>query len=423
MEDQLADGAALFQTENSRRPSLFYAGADYLMWWVNHGPAPILLTTAPNNGLNANGLTGGVLGQPGTIVLFTGRDLEFGAFSAIRATAGVGLGEDGFWALEAGGFILPKRSVNFTRIGNSDGTPLLTIPYLDAVTAQQKSLDVNSQDIDGKPFLSGSFAIHSDILVWGYEINAVAHSIRTAERSFEILVGFRSLTLNENLSINQIFSSAQDDVLTLQFPRAGQGADSYFFLPKEAIVKVVDSFATRNQFYGANVGGRFGWDFGRLSADLTAKIAVGVTHQQVEIDGSSFSSLVKLNPNSNVTTPNLTTPGGMFALQGNIGSFTQNPFTVVPEIGFNLNYAVASWLNLRVGYSGIYWSNVARPGAQIDTVLNSKLIPTGPLVNAGPPGGAVGAFLPGLEQGRPYFVFRETAFWAHGVNFGLEFRY
>ena len=69
----------------------------------------------------------------------------------------------------------------------------------------------------------------------------------------------------------------------------------------------------------------------------------------------------------------------------------------------------------------LYWSNVARPGSQIDTVLNSKLVPTGALLptNTNP----VGLFVPGAEQGRPYFAFRDTAFWAHGLNFGMELRY
>jgi hypothetical protein len=74
------DGAPPLSLE-PRRVSVFYVDADYLYWWVNHAPAPVLLTTAPNNGLNANGLTGGILGQPGTHVLLSGDDLGYGAFS------------------------------------------------------------------------------------------------------------------------------------------------------------------------------------------------------------------------------------------------------------------------------------------------------------------------------------------------------
>jgi hypothetical protein len=159
---------------------------------------------------------------------------------------------------------------------------------------------------------------------------------------------------------------------------------------------------------------------GDLAVDLTAKVAVGVTHQQATIDGVSGAAAVA-DPNTMAVLTNLATPGGVFAQRNNIGSFSQHPFTVVPEVGLNLKYAVTSWLRVHAGYSALYWSNVARPGGQIDNVLNSKLIPTGALLptNTIP----VGAFIPGAEQGRPYFVFRDTAFWAHGLNVGLEFRY
>jgi hypothetical protein len=296
----------------------------------------------------------------------------------------------------------------------------LTIPFLDAASGQQASLDLSSQDSVGNPFLIGSIGIHSDIQVWGTEFNVIAHSIRTAERSVDLLLGFRSLTLNENLTITQTIVPAQDGDITLQFPTVGQGAGSYFFGVAGNPVYVFDSFSARNQFYGPQLGGRFRWDLGRWTADLSAKVAVGVTHQQVTIDGASAATLA-INPNTGALAPNLVTPGGMFALQGNIGSFSQNQFTIVPEIGLNLNYALTSWLHIRAGYSALYWSNVARPGAQFDSSLNAKLIPTGALLPSNP--SPVGAFLPGSEQGRPYFVFRDTAFWAQGVSFGVEFRY
>lgn len=171
------------------------------------------------------------------------------------------------------------------------------------------------------------------------------------------------------------------------------------------------------------MAGVFSWIFGNFTADLNAKVALGVTHQQVTIGGSSTATAV-VNPTTLVVSNNLTTPGGVFAQQFNSGTFSQDQFTIVPEIGVNLKYAVTSWLQFQLGYSVLYWSNVARPGSQIDTTLNSKLIPTGALLpTTTSPTSPVGSFVPGQEQGRPYFFFRDTAFWAHGVNFGMELRY
>ena len=277
--------------------------------------------------------------------------------------------------------------------------------------------------MNGNPYLLGTYVVHADIQVWGYEFNAIAHSIRTADRSIDLFAGFRSLRLEESLNIDQKVTAFNDGDITLQFPTTGQGVGSFFNVAGNTPVFISDAFRTRNDFYGGQLGSKFSWDLGPLTADMTAKVALGVTHQQVSINGSSTATVVT-DPRTNATAT-LTTPGGAFALLNNSGNFSQNQFTVVPEIGLNLKYALTSWLHLHVGYSAIYWSNVARPGAQIDPVLNSKLIPTGALLNflPVPPGIPVGAFIPGQEQGRPFFVFKDTAFWAHGVNFGMEFRY
>jgi hypothetical protein len=425
MDAPASEGTTVIPMDYPRRTSLVYANADYLLWFVHHGPAPDMLTTAPGNGLNANGLTGGVIGQPGTQIIFTGDDLNYHVVSGIRVAIGVNLGDDGFWSLQADGLYLAKRNINATFNGNSDGLPLLTLPFIDAASGIPSALDINSQNAAGAPFLNGSISFHSDLSVWGYEANAIAHSIRTPQKSVDIMFGYRQLSLTENLLINQTLvippappgSPSNEGNITLQFPTAGQG--NYLSVKENAPVYITDSFGTRNMFYGAQVGTRFRWDFGNLSANLTGKVALGVTHQQVAIEGSTTATAVTTATGGTAT--NLTTPGGVFALQGNSGNFSQNQFTVVPEIGLNLKYAVTSWFSVQIGYTGLYWSNVARPGAQMDNVINSKLIPTGPFLatNTVPPG----AFVPGAEQGRPYFTFRDTAFWAHGVNFGVEFRY
>jgi hypothetical protein len=226
--------------------------------------------------------------------------------------------------------------------------------------------------------------------------------------------------MSENLAIDQTIVPATEGNISLQFPTAGNGAASYFNIPAGVPVTIADRFSARNNFYGPQVGGRFSWAFGRFGADLNGKVAVGVTRQRVTIDGVSNAAF-GVDPVTLGVVSNLSTPGGVFALQNNIGTFTQNQFTVVPEIGLNLKFAVSDFLTVHVGYSALFWSNVARPGAQIDTTLNSKLVPTGALLptNTSP----TGAFIPGAEQGRPYFAFQDRSFWAHGLNFGLEVRY
>jgi hypothetical protein len=396
----------LFQAPTSTSTRAFI-DIDFMTMWVRNGPSPTLLTTAPNNGLNVNGLTGGDIGQPGTTQVFGSGNLNYGAIPAIRFGGGWNFGDDGFWGIEAWGFILPKMNLNYTASGNANGTPLLTIPFLDAATGIQSSLVVVGQDNAGNPYLTGSVTIHSDIEVWGYELNAVAHSIRSGNRSFDLLVGFRSMGLNENLSMNQNITSLQDGAITIQQPVANGNPSNYVNVPAGGTVQVLDSFSTTNRFYGGQIGGRFGWDLGRLNLELTGKLAVGATEETASIYGFSSATFGGRT---------ITTPGGVFALTSNMGNYSQSQFSVVPEIGLKLSYALTSWAQVHVGYNALYWSNVARPGAQIDSVLNSKLIPTGASLTGV-------QFNTSTEQGRPIFSFQDTSFWAQGITVGLEFRY
>jgi hypothetical protein len=62
------------------------------------------------------------------------------------------------------------------------------------------------------------------------------------------------------------------------------------------------------------------------------------------------------------------------------------------------------------GYNFLYWSNVIRPGDQIDRTVDLTFVPNAPPV---PPSG----------QNRPAPTFGQSDFWAQGVQFGVQFRW
>ncbi len=137
---------------------------------------------------------------------------------------------------------------------------------------------------------------------------------------------------------------------------------------------------------------------------MVGKVALGMTHQEVTINGGS----VLLGPTGNAITA---VPGGVQALTSNIGRYSSDQFTVVPELGINLAYDVTERLRVRVGYSFLYCSSVARPGQQIDFTLNPGLVPTDATY-----GTAANPARPGPTGSR-------SDFWAQTVNLGFEFRY
>jgi len=132
------------------------------------------------------------------------------------------------------------------------------------------------------------------------------------------------------------------------------------------------------------------------------KIALGTMHETVNVNGAQSIVL------TNGTTS--TAAGGLLALPGaNIGSFSQNKFAVVPEVGVNIGYHFTPHFRVFVGYNFLYLSNVLRAADQIDTGLDVTRIPNFP-VAAAP-----------LGTARPAIPFRETGLTVQGLNFGLQF--
>ena len=46
------------------------------------------------------------------------------------------------------------------------------------------------------------------------------------------------------------------------------------------------------------------------------------------------------------------------ALPSNIGHYSRDQFSVVPEVGLNVGYQLTRHVSLSAGYTCIYWSNV-----------------------------------------------------------------
>ena len=103
-----------------------------------------------------------------------------------------------------------------------------------------------------------------------------------------------------------------------------------------------------------------------MSFDATGKVALGFTHEAVQVLGS----ITQLGPNP-LTPPGLGTfPGGIFTQPSNIGRRTADRFAVLPSLELRMGYDVTQRAQVFVGYDVTYWSQVVRPGNQVDHAVN-----------------------------------------------------
>jgi Putative beta barrel porin-7 (BBP7) len=346
-----------------------WASGEYLLWWTKNAPSAILVTTG-----SAADAFPGALGQAGTRTLFGGSGFDAGATSGFRVTIGGWNDRECGIGLEASGFMLQQRSAGFHAASDPTGNPSLYLPVFRADLGREGTYRIADPTFG----LNGRVAIGAQTQLWGAEINGLANLVRNNCLTVDLIGGFRYAGLAEDLTVNTVSNDTVNVFTDL----------------------TTDRFATRNHFYGGQLGLRAGYLFGRASLDVSGKVALGVTHESVDISGSTFEA------GPGAVTPGLF-PGGVFSQRTNIGTSSRNPFAVMPEVQVKLGYLITPNVKAFVGYDFLYWSQVVRPGSQVDRSIN--------------PTQTFGGALTGVPA--PVPLFNRTDYWAQGVSFGLEFRY
>src|SRR5439155_9962505 len=114
---------------NCSDSNLWWVSAEYLLWWTRSGPAPALVTSGPAS-------TFGVLGAPGTTVLFGG-PLDYGTASGGRFSTGLWFCDCQSFGIDASFLFLGNQSANFFAASNSMGEPVFSRPFVGAVSGVQ----------------------------------------------------------------------------------------------------------------------------------------------------------------------------------------------------------------------------------------------------------------------------------------------
>jgi hypothetical protein len=354
-----------------------WAEADFLLWWMRGDSLPPLVTTSPAGTPISQA---GVLGGTGTTVLFGDSTVNGDLRAGGRIAVGCWCDKACTLGIEADFFMLENKAAHFA--ATSGGDPILARPFIDA-----GSRTFAAERIAFPGDLSGSVAASAEttgLLGTGLRLRETVCC--GCDYRLDVLGGYRYLRLTDRLAVTESLTNVNPN--------------NPNFIPVGANIAVADRFGTKNDFQALDLGLAGELRRGPLGLTVRGTLAVGLDHQVVEIDGGTTVTVAGLPP--------AVSSGGLLALGSNSGHHSRNQVAVVPELNVKLSYQVTPRLTASVGYTYLYWSDAVRAGDQVDTTVNPTLIP--PVVN---PSGPT----------RPVFTFQRAAFWAQGIDLGLEFRY
>jgi hypothetical protein len=347
--------------------------------------------------------SGGSLTNGGTALSHD--SVTYGPLPGFRASAGFWLDRERDLAVEVGGFLLPKHTRTVALQSDPTGNPALGFRFLDVPVNGAPAEDVFQASTptalaNGPPQIgpyTGGVGFTSSSRLWGTEANLVADVgectiCKEDHSTLHVLLigGFRYVDLAEDLE--------------LSFNRQtipGSGSNVVFqgtAFPDPSAVSSLDSFRTRNQFYGGQFGARGGCCYGKWLFEFAGKIALGDSHEVQTVFGTST-----LIPN---TGPSVTVIGGQFAGPSNIGRTVRDEFAVMPEMELGVAYRFNANWRAYLGYNLLYWSQVVRPGRQVDLIVDTR-------------GNPIDPGFTGDQVGVPRPMFNTSHFWAQGITFGV----
>lgn len=423
-------------------PSVFHVDAEYLLWWAKKSPITNPLLTSTTQAAPISFFSYGAIPDANTTLVFGDNNMSYHTLQGLRF--GFGYDLNNVWELEARGFFTFKRTSTFGVNGDANGNPPLFVPQINVeplflVPVGNTGVTIKSfgttgagfptsfnGNIDdqfvgdtfgvGPVFVNGFFRAISSMDLWGTDVSAVAHLNLDSPWRVDVRAGFRMARLDESLDIIEGTQNATTNINT-GFDYLGG-----IFVAAGSQHIEDDSFRTHNQFYGAQIGATVERDWGRFSFQAELDLSIGGTTQDLEIAGAT-----RVNPTAGDITPVGSTTGtgstiipyvpvsnfgGIFTNPANIGHHDRAVISVLPEADFKLGYDLTSYLRLTVGWTFMYWSNVIRPGQQLDLLVNQSWTPSG--------GGFNNTF---SGNAYPRVLMQQSDFWVQGLDIGAEFRF
>ena len=311
---------------------------DYLLGWRKGQRIPELVTTSVAGTARTEA---GELGLPTTSIVLGNEDLVDGARPGGRIDFGRWLA-NGETAVAGRFYGLSDTSTN--HFFDQTTHDILARPFFHVINAEEDALPINFPAVD-----TGSIQVTSGASLIGSDFYLRQSWCQLGNACVDLITGYQFTRIDEKLHIETTSTN--------------QAVQS---------IEVVDQFDTRNVFHGGLLGLISEVDGSCWSLSMLAKVGLGNTHETVHVNGTTL-----ITDLSGSTIP---FSNGLLAQPSNIGVHTANEFTVVPELNIRYTRHLTDCIDLAIGYTGIYWSEVAQPGNQV----NLNIDPNGgtqPLLN------------------------------------------
>lgn len=344
----------------------YWVNMDFLLWWRDERVFPALLTTQPNNGV-----------LPGATVLFGG-SMDESARPGGRLELGLWL--DSCQRTAVGVRYLGVADASISPEYTSNDGSFLARPFLDVSTNPATPTAFPVINAFANPPTTGRIGLRTDSEFQAGDVFFQWTLRRSACASFGFLAGYQMAQIDESLLIESFTQSG-----------VGTGVQS---------IAVSDLFDARNEFHGGLFGLRGDYRCGQFGVELLGRFGFGNMRQSILIAGSTTST----DASGQTSTRN----SGLLAQSAtNGGLHEQDKFSFMNEAGVKLAFYPREQLKLSLGYSLMYWSSVVRPGHEIDTSIDGRLLTA----------------LPPADATRPAFAFNPTDYLVHGLTVGAELRF
>ncbi len=339
--------ADVFDPAAARSPEEFVYGPPPVAGWRVWGGAEVLYGTGRSVNVPPLVTTGpasqgvfnaGALGQPGTVPLFGGQKLLDTWRAGVRGELGIWFNDRHSWGGVARFYSLFSTSEQFG--GNGIGTNVLNLPQFVPVAGTVIQFPAYA----GFPGVTtGAASTTAQTTFAGGDLS-VRRLWRQGEHwRLDSLFGYRQLHLGDQLAAGFNVVSAQVQ------------------LPFSPILSGSDNVRTRNNFYGAHIGGIGSAVWKRWMVQGLGAVALGVNVTDLDYDRSRDATVAGA-----VTTVPL--------VRTSVNDRTTY-FGVATESGVKVHFRVTDHARLTFGYTGLYWWNVQRAQEQytLGPTLSDKM--------------------------------------------------